>query len=127
MKLSSPFFISSRLLPAVKVGESTTISLEYRETTQGRDVYVYYIDSDKFSYEGDELKTGCQGGGYQEAMISLLSFLSASAESYSYQTQTWSENVGLFPPNVMEWVYQMRNEIQMLSIELEEASELIEY
>ena len=131
MKLSSPFLISARLLPAIKIGESF-VSLKHRGTTsEGRDVYIYYIDTPEFEYEGDDLKTGCQGGQYQEAMKSLLSFLSAAAESYSYQMQTreWGEgeNADLFPPNVMEWAYQYSDEIQMLSLELEEGGELIEY
>jgi hypothetical protein len=131
MKMSSPFLISARLLPAVKIGESF-ISLKSRGTNgEGRDCYIYYIDTPEFKYEGDDLKTGCQGGDYQEAMESLLTFLSAAAESWARQMRSreWGEgeNADLFPPMVMEWAYQYREEIEMIALELEESGQLIEY
>lgn len=130
MKLSAPFLISARLLPAVRVGNATISLSHIKRENSGRDCYSYHIDTPEFEHEGDDLRTGCQGGGYQDAMKSLLSFLSAAAESYRYHMfhrKSEDDDPDSFPPEVMEWCYQNSDELQMLALELEEAGELIEY
>jgi hypothetical protein len=47
-------------------------------------------------------------------MESLLSFLTAAAESYGYTMRTGreSDNSDLFPAFIVEWAYQNDSEIQ---------------
>ncbi|MDE2020432.1 MAG: hypothetical protein KGJ13_08865 [Patescibacteria group bacterium] len=127
MKLNYPFVISSRLLPAVKVGNGT-ISIEFAGQTQdGRTRYRYYIDTPDFEYSGNDLKSSVGGGSLQKGMEDLLSFLNACAESrqYSRSTPRLGENSDLFPDHVGEWAGTYSEEIAMLEYELQESPELI--
>jgi len=128
MILHSPFCISARLLPAVRVG-TAFVSIEFskRPGREGRARYQYHIDAPDFTYTGDDLQSGCQGGSLQEGMESLLSFLGAAAESYSYRQRTGraGENEDSFPANVVEWAYQNSDELSSLGYELQETKNLI--
>jgi len=126
MKLNSPFLISSRLLPAVKIGE-VTISIEPTNATDhhGKTKWRYYLDGPSFEESGSDL---AGWGNTQEMMECLLSFLEAAAESYRYNGNAMKEdsNTDLFPENVCEWAYSNSDEIGMLRFELEENKELVE-
>jgi hypothetical protein len=120
MILHQPFQISARLLPAIRIGDDW-ISIEFDGESQGRARYRYHIDFGKEYHQGNDLKSGVGGGSLQQGMASLLSFLSACAESYNCK----GENYDLFPPHVAEWAYQNSDEISMLQCELEETPNLI--
>ena len=126
MKLHSPFIITARLLPGLKVGDGF-ISLEYDGETNGRQRYRYHIDIPAGNFSDNELKSGVGGGSLQHGFASLLSFLGAAAESYRYNNYEWTDdhdsNCSLFPKEVVEWAYHYDDEITMLAIEIEESSE----
>ena len=129
MRLNAPFQISSRLLPALKVG-SAWISIQFSgETSDGRARYEYFIDTPDFEHSARDLRSGVGGGALQEGMKSLLSFLTAAAECYRYNGNSYDpdpdSNCSLFPQNVVEWAYQNDSEISMLAYELREAGELL--
>lgn len=117
--LRDPFFISSRLAPAVKVADAT-ISIEYGEpTADGRIRYRYFIDFEGgVEHEGDDLKSGVGGGTLKQGMESLLSFLAACGESNRPGRK--GENADLFPPHIAEWCYENQDEIEMVRIQIEE-------
>lgn len=54
MKLNTPFLISARLLPALKVADAF-ISIEYAGDAGGRQRYRYHIDTPSFEHTGDDL------------------------------------------------------------------------
>lgn len=120
MTLHPPFQISSRLLPAVRVGNDW-ISIEFDGQSEGRTRYRFYIDFGNQGYTANDLRSGVGGGSLQEGMCSLLSFLSACAESFMSK----GDNCDLFPPHVAEWAFQNKDELSMLSCELEENQNLI--
>ena len=128
MTLNSPFSISSCLLPALEIG-GAVIQLEYasRAGRDGRVRYRWTIDlPDGSSHSGDDLQSGCGGGSLQEGFESLLSFLSAAAESWRYAGSN-GENSDLFPRPVVKWAAQNSDEIGMLECEIEESeSDLID-
>lgn len=129
MQLTNPIIITSRLLPGVRIGD-VEISLRYagQAGRDGRTRYRYFIDGPDFEHSDNDLQSGCQGGGLQEGLESLLTFLGAAAESYGYRlrTQCQGENEDLFPAEVVQWAYQHNDEISMLALELEETKNLIE-
>lgn len=120
MTLHHPFQISARLLPAIQIGNDW-ISIEFDGESQGRARYKYHIDFGEQEYTGNDLKSGIGGGSLQEGMASLLSFLSACAESFPGK----GENYDLFPPRIAAWAYRNSDEISMLSCEPEETPSLI--
>lgn len=117
MKLHAPFSISSRLLPALKVGDGV-IQLERAGNSGG-----WRIDIPAGEFSEADLKSGAGGEALQQMFATLLDFLSAAAESYGYGLRTGcpGENVDLFPEPVVEWAYQHSDEIQMLRCEIEES------
>ena len=127
MQLTSPIIITPRLLPGVRVGEGF-VSIEYGGVQAGRQVYKYYIDVGPDSYSNNDLSSGVGGGTLQDGLSSLMSFLSACAESYNYEQRTGrtGENTELFPAWVAEWASANSDELSMLGLELEEGGELIQ-
>lgn len=129
MELKDPFLITSRLMAGVKVGEAY-ISLGYSQRTdEGRMNYGCYIDlPDGREFEVTDLNSGVGGGGIQEGMTSLLSFLSAAADSYGFEQRnpgTKGECTDLFPLPVVEWAYENSDEISSLEHEIEETKGLV--
>lgn len=112
MTLHEPFKISSRLLPALHI-EDGWLSLEHVGNDEGRMVFRWYIDIPAGEFSEADLKSGVGGASIEEMFASLLSFLGAAAESYSYRLRTGrkGENEDLFPKAVMEWAYQNSDEI----------------
>jgi hypothetical protein len=121
IELKEPFFISSRLLPAVKVGDAT-ISIEYAgNEPDGRVRYRYFIDfADGTEHVGEDLRSGVRGGSLREGMESLLSFLEACSESRRHGLDEPGENADLFPDNVGEWACQNDGEIASVRLWIEE-------
>lgn len=126
MKLSNPFYISSRLQSAVKIG-NTEVSLGFssRPGDDGRDRYEYSIEG--LIDAADDMQSGCQGGSILAGWQSLLSFLSHGAEQYRYHGMGDREQYEAADPSwpieVAEWAYQHENEIEGLSLDLEEDGE----
>lgn len=123
--LQHPFEISSRLQPSVRVG-GATINLEYskRPGRDGRTRYSYTIDlPDGSEHSGDDLQSGRCGGDLQGGFKSLLSYLGACGEGYSYQEQTGraGENADLFPEAVAKRADEHADELTMLACEIEES------
>lgn len=116
MKLLSPIIITSRLMPGLRIGD-TFISLGVGPRNgEGRTVYKCFIDlANGTEHEVRDLRSGCQGGGVQDGLASLLSFLSAAGEG----------DADLFPPAITEWAAKNEDEISMLSCELEETAGLV--
>jgi hypothetical protein len=134
MVLHEPFIISSRLMPAVKVGDAT-ISAEWDgETSDKRAQVRFFIDKPDgpdgpgWTYEANDLHSGVGGATMQGMFACLLSFLQACAESVNYRRRTGrrGENEDLFPPHVAEWASHNSDEMGVLEIELEETDDLLE-
>jgi hypothetical protein len=111
-------------MPGVQIGKAF-ISLDNGGgiSSDNRTIYRAYIDlPDGTAHEITDLRSGCGGGGIQEGLESLLSFLGAAAESYQYRMRTGrtGENEDLFPPAVVEWAAENADEIGMLQCDLEE-------
>lgn len=127
MKLSPPFLISSRLLPAVRIGDAT-VQLEFssRPGREGRARYRWTIDFDNGeTFSDDDLQSGCGGGTIAEGFSSLLSFLSACGESHRYREATGrgGDNADLFPAPVAQWAAENEDDLALLSCELDENPE----
>ncbi len=127
MQLHSPFSISSRLLPALVIGDGT-LSLEYsrKPGDDGRTRYNWILDIPAGEFSGDDLQSGCGGGSLQEGFGSLLSSLDAAGESFRHRGLDWSainedDNASAFPREVTEWAYQNCDEIGILRLEIEES------
>lgn len=123
MKLSQPFEISARLMPAVKVGEVTiSLNLSGRQSSDGRDIYEAYLDfPDGREYAVTDLRSGCQGGSVREGMTGLLSFLSAAGEAYAYRERNGSSsgNETLFDTWISEWAATQTDELSMCEFDIE--------
>lgn len=125
MILTQPAVITARLLPGIKVGD-TTISIAYASASGHRMRYAYHIDNPEWEHSAEDLSSGCNHS-LQSGLASLLSFLTAAAEAYAYTLRTGreSDNADLFPPHVTEWAYQNSDELSMLQCELQDNPELI--
>lgn len=128
MILNSPFIISARLAPAVKVGDAT-ISLI--ERTPGREQRIrchFAIDTPEFEYVDANTQTGNVRTPSIESMFeNFLGFLEAAAESGRYHPEAeWSDpdsNASLFPPHVVKWAIDNEYGISELLVILGEATE----
>jgi hypothetical protein len=81
------------------------------ETRDGRARYRYHIDGPELEHTSNDLKSGGGGGSLVQGMASLLSFLTAAAESYRYRKCDWDQigeddNASLFPRSVVEWAHR---------------------
>lgn len=120
MELRNPFHISSRLLPAVTVGDAEIQIEATGQTRDGRTEFTYTIDlQNGKSVTGHDLHSGVGGCNIQEAFASLFSFLGAFAESQG------GENHDLFPDSLRKWAQANSDEISMLAMEIEETEGLI--
>lgn len=125
MTLHSPFLISPRLLPALKIGD-TTLSIEPTRNYDkyGKPVWNYYLDGE-VTHQGSDLNSN---GGVQETMACLLSFLAATGEAYHYYGNKTKKGstTDLFPEDVCQWAYVNSEELMMLEMELQETLNLVE-
>lgn len=131
MNLFPPFSISSRLMPALQIaGASIQIERCPEQTDDNRDRFAWVIDLPApygGEYSGTDLCSGCGGGTLQDTFVSLLSFLSAAADSYAYSERMGcdgfdGENANLFPRPVVAWAADNVDELAMAWLELEEAA-----
>ena len=115
MTLTSPFIISSRLLPAVSIGkgqEQVTVSL----SPSG-----FILDGPFGEHKVTDL-TLRGNPSMESAFETLLSFMSAAAESFRYKGMD-GENADLFPAPVTEAIAQVSSELESVWFELHSAVE----
>ena len=115
MKLSAPFLISARLLPAVSIGkgsEQITVSLSHSG---------FILDGPFGEHEVTDL-TLRGNPSMESAFETLLSFMSAAAESFRYRGMD-GENADLFPAPVTEAIAQVSSELEYVHFEIQSAIE----
>ena len=105
MTLSAPFLISARLLPAVSIGkgeEQITVSL----SPSG-----FILDGPFGEHEVTGLRLSPFCKSIESAFETLLSFMTAAAESFRYRGMD-GENADLFPAPVTEAIAQVSSELE---------------
>lgn len=105
MILRAPFMISSRLLPAVSIGqgpEQITVSL----SPSG---FILDGPFGEHKVTGLRLSPFCKS--VESAFETLLSFMTAAAESFRYRGMD-GENSDLFPAEVTEALFQVSTELE---------------
>ena len=115
MTLSHPFIISARLLPAVSIGkgeEQVTVSL----SPSG-----FILDGPFGEHKVTDL-TLRGNPSIESAFETLLSFMSAAAESFRYKGMD-GENADLFPADVTEALAQVSSELECVRFEIQSAIE----
>ena len=115
MTLTSPFIISARLLPAVSIGkgsEQVTVSL----SPSG-----FILDGPFGEHKVTDL-TLRGNPSMESAFETLLSFMSAAAESFRYRGMD-GENADLFPAPVTEAIAQVSSELECVHYEIQSAIE----
>lgn len=115
MKLSHPFIISPRLLPSVSIGkgsEQVTVSL----SPSG-----FILDGPFGEHKVTDL-TLRGNHSIESAFETLLSFMSAAAESFRYRGMD-GENSDLFPAEVTEALAQVSSELECVWFEIHSAIE----
>jgi hypothetical protein len=123
METYSPFIISARLLPAVRVSDAT-VSIQPTDNRgrDGKPQWRWYVDlSDGGEFSGDDLYGWGDAGGMLET---LLAFMAACGESVNYHGRTGrdGENADLFPPELAEWCGQNSDEISAAGFDCETAN-----
>lgn len=125
MQLLSPFIISARLAPALSVGGATL-------SFNSNNFIIDLPNGEEHVITDFHFAPGCRGDSagkrLQDGFASILSFLSACAESRQYAVRNGKspmegENSDLFPENVGQWAEENSDEIAMLSFELEESGQ----
>lgn len=105
MILRAPFIISSRLLPAVSIGqgpEQITVSL----SPSG-----FILDGPFGEHKVTGLRLSPLCKSVESAFEALISFMSAAAESFRYRGMD-GENADLFPAEVTEALFQVSTELE---------------
>ena len=105
MILRAPFMISSRLLPAVSIGqgpEQITVSL----SPSG-----FILDGPFGEHKVTGLRLSPLCKSVESAFETLLSFMTAAAESFRYRGMD-GENSDLFPAEVTEALFQVSTELE---------------
>lgn len=107
----------------IEIGNASILLDAVDTDRDGRTIYGYSIriGGVEPTHQARDLRSGCQGGTEREGLASLLSFLSAAAESRRYRESTGQEgdNEDLFPAEIADWACQYSDEISVASIELE--------
>ena len=121
MKIKSPCMITPRLRAGIEIG-GAYISVDYMQKQDWRIYYAYWIDlPNGYTYSAADISS--PRASLQESLSTLLSSLSAFAESQRYED---SENRDLFPQELVEWATQNSDEIGMLAYELKESEGIID-
>lgn len=123
MKLQHPFFISARLLPALKIGQATLSYEAFEPPTWvgDRQAAKFYLDfPDGRTYTDDSMQSGL--GGFRSIVVvfsTFLTFLSACAESQAFESRSGKkgESSDLFPQWVMDALD--KSEIDSVHMEIE--------
>ena len=116
MTLESPVFITSRLLPGVKIGNAI-VSIDYAiGTGNGRTRYIWYIDYED-NYTCDDLQCA-PGSTLQKGLETLLSFLGAFADAIAFEKAHGVGCIGIdfFPSELADWAVENVIWIYFLSI-----------
>lgn len=128
MKLQSPFQISARLAPALKIADA------WLSFADGRFVFDFADSSEHvvtdFNFPKIRILGTTDERFLQDAFSAILSFLGACAESRSYAERrgkdaSEGENSGLFPGAVGAWAQMHSDEIAMLDCEITEGADLL--
>ena len=102
-----------------------------KANAEKRVIFGYEISLESgFRHKSYDLKSGASrvGGSLSEGMKSLLGFLSAAGESFSYAERRGKdgmegENSDLFPREISEWAAQNSDELSMAILEFENDEE----
>jgi flavodoxin len=122
--MKAPFFISARLLPAIKV-DGVTISLQrgipdpasgYREKTK-----LYFDLPDGTEIIDDTLNV-LRNTPTQDVFGTLFAFLGCGEQAYS----DTDEGTAMFDKRLHDWIRDNKEEFSLLKIDLEEGPQLIE-
>lgn len=117
MKLSPPFCISARLLPALKIGDSW-LSFDM-------DTVTFHLDTPDWEETIVDFRPA-PGSNVQGCFEAVLSFMDAAAEAQrSLDQGRFTDNGDLFDPVLMRWCQENADEIGQLRFELEEVKGLI--
>jgi len=128
MKLKSPFIISARLAPALKIADA------FLSFDKGQFVFDFADGSEHivkdFHFPQGRIRGTTDERFLQDGFSAILSFLGACAESRKYATRKGldameGENSDLFPASVGEWAEANSDEIAMLDCEITEGEDLI--
>lgn len=129
MQLHEPFIIGPRLLPALRIGDAI-LSLEgmTEATVTGalrvrRMSPAFILDIGSEEHRIDDLQSGA--GGFRslvEPFETLLSFMSACAESIQYRARTGhgGDNADMFPPPIAQWCADHASDIEAAQCELQD-------
>ena len=107
MILRAPFMISSRLLPAVEVGQGT----EQIIVSLSPSGFILDGPFGEHKVTGLRLSPLCKS--VESAFETLLSFMTAAAESFRYRGMD-GENSDLFPAEVTEALFQVSTELECM-------------
>ncbi len=133
MKLLTPFIISARLAPALKIGDATLslIGTDARPSSEpgamilgariGATLVLDFPDGTEF--ECDDLESGCGGfGSVVDIFETFLSFLSAAAEARNFKARTGitSDNDAMFPERIMQWAADNADDIGAAQCDLQD-------
>lgn len=120
MKVRRPFTKTRSGKPQLKIG-GATIKVDYSDLPSRGGAWgnrmAYAITIGKKTYKGDDLDNV---RNLRTGFETLLSFLDAAADSYSYEMRTGrpGDASEYFPPEVVEWAYQHADEIGMVRYEI---------
>lgn len=115
MKLSHPFIISDRLLPAVSIGQ------ESEQVTVSLSPSGFILDGPFGEHKVTDL-TLRGNPSIESAFETLLSLMSHAAESFRYEGMD-GENADLFPAEVTEAIFQVSSELESVWFEIHSAIE----
>lgn len=118
MTLKEPFFISSRLLPSVRVADAV-IGIEVVGTEARRLRYRHTIDFDdsRKTHIEKTVRSGVGNGDLRGGMTALLSFLLAASQG--------GDMAGEFPPRVERWAKANSDEIGIVLEEVESTPDCV--
>lgn len=122
MILHQPFFISARLLPAIKV-DGVTISVERgAHDRMGREGVACYFDLPDGTEVVDDDLNVLYSTPTQEVFSTLFAFLGCGKQAYC----DTDEGPALFDQRLHEWIEANEEEFGCLKFDLEEGPQLIE-
>lgn len=125
IELHQPMMITARLLPGVRVGDNSYISVKHvGYTDDNRERWEYHIDTPDWEFSANDFASGVRGKMDPEEVVeALISFLCAAAERYRYDMLSKPvyihEEDHLFPLHVTEWAYMNDSELQSLQCDLQ--------
>lgn len=122
MLLHSPFIIGPRLLPALELADGTLSLQKITPTEEGRQRCHFILDRPgKPEYHDRELRSGV--GGFRnlvEPFEAMLAFMEAAIDDLRHEMYSGrpSGEKPMFPDDVVEWLYENSDEIEMARCDL---------